>query len=205
MTVFVKLYDFGQLSMIYERRRTSTRLEIADATIAELLELGYQHLTVTAIAERADIGRGTFYRYFESIEAVIVFIFETHSRRLDEAMHDLMLQYESPEREQETWRATFHYLEDLKPLFQRVDGQGSEIIWQQFENYIMERFRQSLESGLIMYSGWMQLPTDVMAYFTGGAVLSVMRHWFSGALNYDSDTMGNMVYQMLYHQPSKNS
>ena len=198
MTLIVKLYDFGQVSMIYERRRISTKLEIA-----ELLAVGYQRLTVTAIAERADVGRGTFYRYFESIEAVIVFIFETHSKRLDEAMLELMLQYESPEREQQTWRATFRHLESLKPLFQSVEGQGSEIIWQQFEQYLTERFKLSLQSGLIMYSDWMQLPVDMMAYFTGGAVLTVMRHWFSGDLKYDSDAMGDMVYQMLYHQAAK--
>lgn len=187
--------------MIYERRRTSTKLQIADATIVELLANGYEHLTITGIAERADIGRGTFYRYFESIEAVILFIFETHSQRLDETIVELMLQYESPEREQRTWRATFHYLEGLKPLFQKVEGRGSELVWQQFEVYIMERFKKSLESGLIMYTDWMQLPMDVMAYFTGGAVLAVMRQWLSGKLHYDNDMMGDMVYQMLYHEP----
>lgn len=190
--------------MIYKRRRTSTKLQIADATIAELLNVGYEKLTITGIAKRADIGRGTFYRYFKSIESAILFIFEAHSQRLDEAMYELMLQYESPEREQQVWRATFHYLEDLKPLFQRVEGKGSEIIWQQFENHIMQRFRASLESGLVMYSNWMQLPVDVMAHFTGGAVLSVVRHWFSGELDYDSETMGDMVYQMLYHQAPNN-
>ena len=190
--------------MIYARRQASTKLQIADATIAELLDVGYKALTITGIAERADMGRGTFYRYFESIEAVILFIFESHSQRLDEAMHKLMLQYASPEREQQTWRATFLYLEGLKPLFQRVEGQGSEIIWQQYEHYVMKRFRASLESDLVMYGDWMQLPVDMMAYFTGGAVLSVMRHWLSGELDYDSKTMGDMVYQMLYHHPPKN-
>ena len=188
--------------MIYERRRTSTKSRIVEATIAELLLVSYGRLTITGIAERADIGRGTFYRYFKSIEAVILYILESHLARLDEAMEKLMLKYESPEREKQVWRATFHYLEDIKPLFQNLEGRGSELVWQQLETYIMQRFKNSLESGLIMYTDWMQLPIDMMAYFTGGAVLSVMRHWLADELNYDNDTMGDMVYQMLYHAPT---
>jgi AcrR family transcriptional regulator len=50
-------------------------------------------LTVTAVTERADLGTGTFYNYFESREeivtAVIVEALESMGQRLDALTHDM--------------------------------------------------------------------------------------------------------------------
>jgi hypothetical protein len=40
-----------------------------------------------------------------------------------------------------------------------------------------------------------------MATFTAGAVMSVMRRWFAGELDYSAQELGEMVYRLLYHEP----
>ena len=48
------------------RRKIRTKKALIDAAIELLLEGGYESLTSDAIAERADLGRRTFYNHFES-------------------------------------------------------------------------------------------------------------------------------------------
>jgi TetR/AcrR family transcriptional regulator, regulator of mycofactocin system len=48
-----------------------TRAAIVDAALALFTEQGFTETTVDAIAERADVGRRTFFRYFPAKESVL--------------------------------------------------------------------------------------------------------------------------------------
>src|SRR5437868_8793901 len=54
-----------------ERRMDRTRAAIVDAALALFQEQGFTETTVDAIAERADVGRRTFFRYFPAKESVL--------------------------------------------------------------------------------------------------------------------------------------
>lgn len=54
-----------------ERRRAATRLRIAAAAAQLVAELGLAGATVERIADAADIGRATFFRYFNSKEDAV--------------------------------------------------------------------------------------------------------------------------------------
>ncbi|NGO74175.1 TetR family transcriptional regulator [Streptomyces sp. YC504] len=56
------------------------RTRLADAAFALFDERGYEQTTVDDIAERAEVGRSTFFRYYRSKEEVI---FPDHDRLLD--------------------------------------------------------------------------------------------------------------------------
>ncbi|MFF0200697.1 TetR/AcrR family transcriptional regulator [Streptomyces sp. NPDC005017] len=56
------------------------RIRLADAALALFDERGYEQTTVDDIAERAGVGRTTFFRHYGSKEAVI---FPDHDRLLD--------------------------------------------------------------------------------------------------------------------------
>ncbi|MEV0980041.1 helix-turn-helix domain-containing protein [Streptomyces sp. NPDC049915] len=56
------------------------RIRLADAAFALFDERGYEQTTVDDIAERAGVGRTTFFRHYRSKEAVI---FPDHDRLLD--------------------------------------------------------------------------------------------------------------------------
>ncbi|MDQ1497356.1 MAG: hypothetical protein QOD57_3386 [Actinomycetota bacterium] len=54
-----------------ERHMDRTRAAIVDAALALFQEQGFTETTVDAIAERADVGRRTFFRYFPAKESVL--------------------------------------------------------------------------------------------------------------------------------------
>ncbi|MFI8089492.1 TetR/AcrR family transcriptional regulator [Streptomyces sp. NPDC086080] len=60
--------------------KPSTRIRLADAAFALFDERGYEQTTVDDIAERAGVGRTTFFRQYRSKEEVI---FPDHDRLLD--------------------------------------------------------------------------------------------------------------------------
>lgn len=70
-----------------ERKAEITRRRILDAARAQMAEGGPESVTIVSIAERADIGQGTFYNYFAArddvIDAVIYDVVESLGRRLD--------------------------------------------------------------------------------------------------------------------------
>lgn len=188
------------MSIKYERARKRAHTLIVAATVELLQEIGYEKLNVTRIAERADIGRGTFYRYFNDVDAVIMAIFEFHIGRLYAVVDEILLTYESPTREKIAWQAAFQYLEKLFPIVSQLRGTRTTGLWEQIATYGLHMFTLSLSQRDILYTQNMDLPLDVLAHFTSGALSSLVRGWFSGTLNYSAEEMGTMVFKLLYPQ-----
>ena len=82
-----------------ERRRAQTRGRIFDAAMCLLAERDFDAVTVEAITEAADVGKGTFFNYFASKEAVVGHFFEEKLALLTESLQvvqEKMDRMESP-------------------------------------------------------------------------------------------------------------
>lgn len=72
----------------YERRRTRTRTALLRAAAELFAEKGISETTVTNITERADVGCGSPYNHFNSVEEIIEGIMRSFQR--DAIMRRLM-------------------------------------------------------------------------------------------------------------------
>lgn len=74
------------MSGLRERHMDRTRTAIVDAALALFSEQGFTETTVDAIAERADVGRRTFFRYFPAKESVLFHDIEAQIQGLFDAL-----------------------------------------------------------------------------------------------------------------------
>src|SRR5258706_15202091 len=69
-----------------ERKKASTRQALEAAALRLFGRNGYDATTVEQIAEAAEVSVRTFYRYFDSKDAVLLYRFEHVPELLDEAL-----------------------------------------------------------------------------------------------------------------------
>ncbi len=69
-----------------ERRRIETRERLFEAALSLLCERDFDAVTIEMITEAADVGKGTFFNYFENKEAVIVAYFDRLRNQLIEGL-----------------------------------------------------------------------------------------------------------------------
>jgi TetR/AcrR family transcriptional regulator, cholesterol catabolism regulator len=69
-----------------ERRRAETRERLYEAAMQLLTERDFEQVTVEMITDAADVGKGTFFNYFENKEAVVGYRFEKQFRLLTETL-----------------------------------------------------------------------------------------------------------------------
>ncbi len=69
-----------------QRRATETRLRIFRSALELYAERGFQSVTVEAITEAADVGKGTFFNYFASKEQVLAVFAEIQLGKVNEAL-----------------------------------------------------------------------------------------------------------------------
>lgn len=184
---------------MYTRARLRTEDRLMNAAMTCLIRDGFRRLTVTGITAEADVGRGTFYAYFANIEDLLLAISRRYFVDLQAEIHAMMTAYESPQKELMAWKTVFARAESLKPLNAIMNDPNAGRLTLRFQAIMIEGFRESLATNAFLYPRWMNLPSDVMAAFSAGAVLTVMRQWLAGSLAYSADQMGEMVFQMLYH------
>src|SRR5208337_5407407 len=69
-----------------ERRAAETRIRLFRCALHLFSERGFQNVTVEDITEAADVGKGTFFNYFETKDHVLGVIAEIQLGKVSEAM-----------------------------------------------------------------------------------------------------------------------
>ena len=74
-----------------DRRFRKNKTAIQRAYIDLVVEKGYQHVTITDIAERADINRMTFYAHYETIEDIFSeFVDDITTDKIKQTIEELL-------------------------------------------------------------------------------------------------------------------
>src|ERR1017187_7372148 len=69
-----------------ERRAAETRIRLFRCALHLFAERGFQNVTVEDITEAADVGKGTFFNYFETKDHVLSVMAEIQLGRSEEAV-----------------------------------------------------------------------------------------------------------------------
>lgn len=79
-----------------QRKRAENRRKLVSAAAELMATLGLEGLTVTAVAERADLGAGTFYNYFRTREELITAVVHDALESMGQGLDALTADMEDP-------------------------------------------------------------------------------------------------------------
>ncbi|MFF7260446.1 TetR/AcrR family transcriptional regulator [Streptomyces sp. NPDC008159] len=182
----------------FERRRAETRMALVRAARQILAETGDTSVSIQAIAERADVGFGSFYNHFESktelFEAAVVDALEEFGQNFDECLTGID---DPAELVAAGFRLSARMADSHPELMQVVRRRGLGRIHS--DNGLSRRALRDLEAGLA--SGRFTPADPVVALSAlGGTLLSLVELRFAHP-DVDGDQaavdLAEMVLRML--------
>lgn len=158
-----------------DRRVLKTKRALRDALFASMMEKGYDATHIADIAERANVGRSTFYAHFadkedllqESLRGLKQHLVEAAKARGLAAPHP-GLRFSLPMLE--------HVLE-VRPFIRALASKGGATPVQKHLHWMLtELVREELETARSELPG----PLELVAEFVVGAFLAVCFWWLDG-------------------------
>ncbi|WP_435644592.1 TetR/AcrR family transcriptional regulator [Streptomyces sp. H49] len=182
----------------FERRRTETRRALVRAARQILAETGDTSASIQAIAERADVGFGSFYNHFESkaelFEAAVVDALEEFGQNFDERLAGID---DPAELVAAGFRLSARMADSHPELMQVLRRRGLGHIHS--DNGLVRRARRDLQVG-IASGRFTTLDPTVALSVLGGTLLSLVELRFARP-EVDGDdaavNLAEMVLRML--------
>ncbi|MDX2139130.1 MAG: TetR/AcrR family transcriptional regulator [Chloroflexota bacterium] len=183
----------------FERRKQRTRDALKTATIALMQEIGYENTTIQKIADRADVGYGTFYLHYTDKDDAVWDVVVELMDAITAETNQRVLQAPAEMREYFGWLWLFEYLDPRRQEFGILFGaQGSAELRKRYQAYMTHTYERGMQAQV--YSARIDLPIDFMAQFMAGATIQLLLWWMDHPAHYTPHDMAAMLYRMVYRE-----
>jgi AcrR family transcriptional regulator len=176
-----------------DRRSRRSQQLLFRALLELILEKGYENVSITEITARADVARGTFYLHFKDKDELLLSSFDQLAETILEhvkhfSKHDLISGVPHP------GIAIFEHVHQNPTLFRVIlNGKGGTLMLQRLRLYVAHTTHQALENMNIIPA----IPTDIVADFVAGAMLSVLGGWLEDGMRHSPQEMATMFYKLI--------
>jgi len=173
-----------------DRRTQRTRAHLQQALIELILEKGYESITIRDITERAHVGYATFFRHYDSKEALLADAFEQSTSALISLLHSLG--ESSPEEE---GRLIFEHIEAHHELYQVfLRGEGTQALVDQVE-------REAVKELVMRYARYTpDIPAAILANHMVASIIALIKWWLRNDMPFSPERMG-VIYATLIVDP----
>ncbi len=189
--------DLKQLSTNrHEKRKQQTRTRIMQSAVDLFMQHGYDNVTLSAIAEEADVGRATFYLHFDDKIDMCVAIINQNTQHIIELAGEQVKELTMRERSYYSWLEMFTVVKTQIPYYFALIGKDMLAILQRNRDYTVGQYLANLEQG--NYDIELGLPHEFVANFLAGAVQQVIGWWIASDFKYTPEEMAEMMYKIIY-------
>jgi len=177
----------------HDRRIKRTQQLLAKALIALTLEQGYEAVTIRDITERADVGYATFFRHYQSKDALLRDV-------SDVVLADLKsLLPGAPKVDVEAVGVPlFHYVQEhAKIIHVLLRSRGTSSLVQHIIDITSQDVlndNQPLEGSVV--------PAEIAAYHLINSSISLIQWWLEHNMPYTPEHMGSIFYVLII-QPTR--
>jgi AcrR family transcriptional regulator len=185
----------------FERRKRATRQRLVQAAADLLIERGCDAVSVQAITDRADVGRGTFYLHFKDKDDILWTILREQIDTLHTQIEQ-EVQTDQPveQRVYHIWLKTFQHIHAHRELISRVLGErGHMLIANRFMDYFAALMIDDLTHHVHKIPVY--LPAPFVANYLLGAQMRLIVWWIEQGIDYTPQQMTDMFYQMTTQAP----
>lgn len=179
------------------RRKEKTQGLLLEAATHLLLEKGFDLMTVQDITDYADVGRGTFYVYFESKEEVIWSILESI---LDPINEYLMANPALKDSDRyEKWRFIFKHISINQDVLKALLGEKGHIsLLRRIEAYITLIMERDLKAHHLVPKN--NIPIEFISQYLAGALTRVIVHWLENPQKTSIDALATQFFTLARQQ-----
>ncbi len=179
--------------MAQDRRVVRTKTALTRALFELLGEKEFNKISVTELAQRADVDRKTFYLHYRSVEEILEEFYEDAIERLQEELKREAVFGQAMDLPK-FFRALNSIMAEKMPLYRRL-AKGSGY------TYFMERLRAILRAeveDVLRHRGvtdetYLQMCSEVYA----AGVMRAYLTWLKGDLDMDEERFAQQIGQMV--------
>jgi AcrR family transcriptional regulator len=176
-----------------ESGRSLKRDAILEASLALFAELGFHGTAVPLIADKARIGAGTVYRYFESKEAIVNALYQQHKQVLAERMMAAIRPEQSP-REQfhQYWATLLAFVRENPKAYEFLElhhhspylDDASRALEERLHHMARARFVEFRKQRVVK-----DIEPEVLMSIAHGAFVGLVKAWGHGRLALSAEEM----------------
>ena len=179
-----------------DRRVRRTRRSLRGACIALILEKGYEAITVEEIAERADVGRTTFYMHYRDKEDLFARSVAQISEELYERVAPQVFSPEGFVSEKPLFLIYQHALENADLYRVILSGAGNGRGLQQLRRDLAEYTTRVFEAEVLTLDLKPAVPIHVVARHFVGALLETVHWWLEADIPYPAEEIIQMFREL---------
>ena len=177
-----------------DRRVQRTRRALFAALMDLLMEKSYAEITVGDIAERADVGRATFYLHYRDKDDLLASnleaLFEEVAERVRPLLRESLMAGDTVQG-----RILFEEAQQHSALYRMIlSGQGGMMLYARLQSRMAELMADVLES--MVMGGDSPIEVPLLANYLVGALLSLVKWWLDNDMPHPPEYMAS-VFQHL--------
>lgn len=185
----------GKMTKKPDRRKPRTRRLLRDALLDLILEKGYDQVTVQDIADRANLGRATFYLHFVDKEALLM-------SSLREMFDDLKARFalptaQAPPLDLPLRAVPFQHADEHRDIYRVIllSEQGTAAVLNGIRDYLAVSIQERIDAARGT-AGTPRVPVEVVAHYLAGALLSMIGWWLRQETPYSAEAMADLFQQL---------
>jgi len=176
-----------------DRRTQRTRIRLQQALIKLIPEKGYESITIREITESAHVGYATFFRHYDSKEALLADAFEQSIAELEKLLQSLGVT--SPETE---GRLIFEHVETNHQLYHLfLRGEGTQALVDQVQ-------RETVKELLMSFARYSPaIPVAILANHMVSSTIALIKWWLSNDMPFSPAEMGDIYADLIVRPVEK--
>ena len=171
-----------------DRRVRRTRRLLAEALISLVLEKGYEEVTIRDITGLADVGYATFFRHYESKDALLGDVLEV-------VLADLLrlLKPRQADAPDAIGEALFRYVGENAEVCRVLlgDGASTALVRRMVEIGTRDALHQNAPLGVV------NVPAEIAAHHLVVSSIALIRWWLEHGMPYSPERMGEIYHELI--------